>query len=146
MIDKDIIFKEIELIQSCIERMAHNSFIVKGWALSIFAGVTAITKGENLSDIILLIFTTGIPFICFWILDTYFLQTERRFRNLYSERMVKRNSDDATGLFELDLKIVKAETFIKVMFSKTLFIFYGIPFITSIIYLIFLILRSKNVL
>lgn len=146
MIDKDIIFKEIELIQSCIERMAHNSFIVKGWALSIFAGVTAITKGENLSDIILLIFTTGIPFICFWILDTYFLQTERRFRNLYSERMVKRNSDDGTGLFELDLKIVKAETFIKVMFSKTLFIFYGIPFITSIIYLIFLILRSKNVL
>ena len=63
------LFKEIDLIQGCIKRMASNSFLVKGWALSAFAGVTAITKGENLNDIALLICTTLVPFVCFWILD-----------------------------------------------------------------------------
>ena len=75
--DKEELFKEIDLIQGCINRMAHNSFLVKGWALSVFAGVTAITQGNNLNDIVLLICTTIVPFICFWILDGFFLQTER---------------------------------------------------------------------
>ena len=41
------LFKEIDLIQSCIERMARNSFYVKGWALTIFTGSTIFLKGEN---------------------------------------------------------------------------------------------------
>lgn len=85
------LFKEIDLIQGCIKRMASNSFLVKGWALSVFAGVTAITKGENLNDIVLLTCTTLVPFVCFWILDAYFLQTERRFRLMYSDRLKKEN-------------------------------------------------------
>ena len=37
------LFKEIDLIQGCINRMANNSFLIKGWALSVFAGATAFT-------------------------------------------------------------------------------------------------------
>lgn len=48
------LFKEIDLIQGCINRMANNSFLIKGWALSVFAGATAFTQGENLSNIVLL--------------------------------------------------------------------------------------------
>ena len=32
-IDNEIIHKEIDLIQSCISRMANNSFLLKGWAV-----------------------------------------------------------------------------------------------------------------
>lgn len=75
--EKEELFKEIDLIQGCINRMAQNSFMLKGWALTIFAGVTAFTKGENFSDSITLVCTTIIPFVCFWILDTFFLHTEK---------------------------------------------------------------------
>ena len=51
------LFKEIDLIQGCINRMANNSFLIKGWALSVFAGATAFTQGENLSNLVLLVFT-----------------------------------------------------------------------------------------
>ena len=80
--DKDELFKEIDLIQGCINRMSQNSFMLKGWALTIFAGVTAFTKGENFSDPITLVCTTVIPFVCFWFLDSFFLRTEKKYRKM----------------------------------------------------------------
>lgn len=134
--DKEELFKEIDLIQGCINRMAHNSFLVKGWALSVFAGVTAITQGNNLNDIVLLICTTIVPFICFWILDGFFLQTEKKYRLMYTERLKKRRDGDESDLYELDPKDYKAESLLKVMCSITLAVFYGIPLLASIIILI----------
>ena len=34
--------KEIDLIQNCINRMANNSFILKGWVVSILAVVLSL--------------------------------------------------------------------------------------------------------
>ena len=36
------IHKEIDLIQACITRMAQNSFMVKGWFVSLYAVVLAL--------------------------------------------------------------------------------------------------------
>ena len=38
----EIVHKEIDLIQACIARMASNSFLLKGWAISIVAVVLAL--------------------------------------------------------------------------------------------------------
>lgn len=42
MPNKDILEKEIDLLQSCINRMAHNSFMVKGWMISLIAVIIAL--------------------------------------------------------------------------------------------------------
>lgn len=131
------LFKEIDLIQGCINRMANNSFLIKGWALSVFAGATAFTKGENLSNIYLLVFTTIIPFICFWVLDAYYLKIERKYRVMYEDRIVKRNNNDKSDLYQLNPHRYKVNSIPKTMFSQTLFLFYGIPFIACVIVLIF---------
>lgn len=130
------LFKEIDLIQGCINRMANNSFLIKGWALGVFAGVTAFTKGENLNNIVLLLCTTVVPFICFWVLDAYFLQIERKYRAMYTERLTKRKNNDSDELFDLNPNKYKVGSILRIMFSQTLTIFYGIPFLTSIIVLI----------
>lgn len=130
------LFKEIDLIQGCINRMANNSFLIKGWALGVFAGVTAFTKGENLNNIVLLLCTTVVPFICFWVLDAYFLQIERKYRAMYTERLTKRKNNDSDELFDLNPSKYKVGSILRIMFSQTLTIFYGIPFLTSIIVLI----------
>lgn len=71
--DKDVLHKEIDLIQACITRMAHNSFLLKGWAISIIAVVLALAdKAANpalLSSVLL------IPLLSFWYLDAFFLRT-----------------------------------------------------------------------
>ena len=125
------LFKEIDLIQGCINRMANNSFLIKGWALGVFAGVTAFTKGENFSNIVLLLCTIIVPFICFWILDAYFLKAERQFRAMYADRLEKRKTEDKSGLYELDPSKYKVGCIFKTMFSMTLSVFYGIPFLAS---------------
>jgi hypothetical protein len=37
-----ILYKEIDLIQACISRMAQNSFMVKGWLITLIAVVLAL--------------------------------------------------------------------------------------------------------
>lgn len=134
--DNEKIFKEIDLIQGCINRMANNSFLVKGWALGVFAGVTAITKGENLNNTILFVCTTIIPFVCFWILDAFFLQTEKKYRKMYAERLEMRKNGKEDKLYELDPSHYKVDCIFKVMWSITLRVFYGIPFLASIVVLV----------
>ena len=134
--DKDELFKEIDLIQGCINRMAQNSFMLKGWALTIFAGVTAFTKGENFSDSITLVCTTIIPFVCFWILDTFFLRTEKKYRKMYEDMLTKRKINNTEGQYELNPKTIKVDCFLKVMFSITMVFFYGIPLLASIVLLV----------
>lgn len=34
VVSNEELFKEIDLIQNCIERMAKNSFMIKGWSLT----------------------------------------------------------------------------------------------------------------
>ena len=140
--DNERLFKEIDLIQGCIKRMASNSFLVKGWALSVFAGVTAITKGENLNNIALLICTTLVPFVCFWILDAYFLQTERKYRKMYSDRLEKRKNEDYSNLYDLNPNNYEVDCICGVMWSITLRVFYGIPFLTCVIVLLYKIVEK----
>lgn len=126
------LFKEIDLIQGCISRMANNSFLVKGWALSLIAGVTVFTNGENFDNLIFLL-TTIVPFVCFWILDAFFLQAEKKYRAMYSDRLKKRKNGDVDQLFELEPGNYKVECVFRLMFSITLVVFYGIPILAIVI-------------
>lgn len=87
-----ILNKEIDLIQSCINRMAHNSFIIKGWAISLITIILTLLPENfdvNLTCIIGLLVT-----ICFWYLDGFFLKTEKLYRWKYEWVIVKRLETD----------------------------------------------------
>ncbi|MDD3715662.1 MAG: hypothetical protein PHT46_01000 [Candidatus Marinimicrobia bacterium] len=130
-----IIHKEIDLIQSCISRMAHNSFLIKGWAISIVAVVLALT--EKTTDNYMITAILIIPLICFWFLDAFFLQTEKKYREMYVDVLVKRKNDNDEFLYDLNPKRYdeKVKSKFRLMFSKTLGWFYGIPILIVIIIL-----------
>ena len=46
-----ILHKEIDLIQDCIKRMANNSFLIKGWTVSLIAVVLALAKDKLIFSI-----------------------------------------------------------------------------------------------
>ncbi len=74
--------KHLEFVQSVITRMNTNSFQIKGWTITIVAALLAIfssTKNE------LFILVSLLPVIIFWLLDTYYLTQERKFRGLYND-------------------------------------------------------------
>jgi hypothetical protein len=74
--------KHLEFIQSIITRMNANSFLLKGWSITITAALLALyAGGQNAAFIVIAI----IPMVIFWFLDTYYLQQERQFRGIYND-------------------------------------------------------------
>ncbi|WP_296123479.1 hypothetical protein [uncultured Streptococcus sp.] len=74
--------KHIDIIQSTISRMAQNSFMIKGWTITILVGLFVFLQNDKFKNDI---FIYLIPIIFFWILDSYYLWQERLFRKLYND-------------------------------------------------------------
>jgi hypothetical protein len=74
--------KHLEMIQGVISRMASNSFMLKGWAVTLIAGIYALSGKDNDKMYFLVAY---IPIILFWVLDTYYLFQERLYRAMYSK-------------------------------------------------------------
>lgn len=136
--DNQELYKEIDLIQGCINRMAKNSFMVKGWALTVFAGVIAISKTEVINNLLLLICTVLVPYLAFWLLDAFFLHTERKYRKMYAWILQERKRDNTE--YQYDLNPARFNDEVGCMahsfFSKTLLLFYGIPTVVIIVLII----------
>ncbi len=126
---KDVLNKEIDLIQSCINRMAHNSFIVKGWLISLIAVVLALLP-ENFDMKILCIIGLSVS-CCFWYLDGFFLKMEKLYRWKYEWVIVNRMTTDEwyydlnpynknMWLKNKNRTEKKNPNVLKVMFTKTL--------------------------
>lgn len=114
----------LEMIQGVINRMGGNSFLLKGWAVTLLAGLLAldISKPEDGCARI-----AYLPIILFWVLDSYFLYQERSFRKLYDAVRVK---DEA----HVDFSMRRGSSFrlfLEALFSKTLSLFYGILLIAT---------------
>ena len=74
--------KHLEFIQNIITRMNTNSFLMKGWTVTIVSAILAIyASTKNMIFILFGLFPTFI----FWFLDTYYLTQERKFRGLYND-------------------------------------------------------------
>ena len=74
----------LEMIQGVINRMGNNSFIIKGWAVTLVSGLFAVSI-ENYK----IAFISLVPIFLFWWLDTFFLYQERLFRELYKDIILK---------------------------------------------------------
>ena len=124
MTKEEILTKEIDLIQGCINRMAQNSFMIKGWCITIVTALIAFLD-KNINAFILG-FIFIIPILAFWYLDSFFLLTERLYRRKY-EWVIKNRLTSDEKFFDLNpnsFKDVKKDKEIKIMFSKTLRWFY----------------------
>lgn len=97
--DKKI--KHLEMIQAVINRMAGNSFMLKGWAVTLVAGIFALSDKDTSKVTFLLIF---VPTLGFWFLDTYYLMEEHLYRILYS---TVRQKDNETIDFDMDTSQIK---------------------------------------
>jgi hypothetical protein len=124
--------KHLEFIQAVINRMANTSFLLKGWSITVIAGLFALSTNERagLLAILALVLT-----IVFWFLDAYFLWQERLYRELYNYVRKLNNADidfsmDATR-FSATCKLSEAP------WSRTLVAFYG-PVLVCVMALFFI--------
>ena len=122
----------LEAIQSVINRLSNISFILKGWAVSLVAGLIALSASGSNQRYALIAY---IPIAVFWFLDAYFLMMERQFCELFS-----RNTDLSQQLEQFTIKRNKGNIviFVKAFFSITMMLTY-IPLILSTLAVMFFI-------
>ena len=126
----DEMHKEIDLLQSCIDRMAKNSFMIKGWFVSIYAVILALLPEKV--DVMLLCVVLIVVNILFWYLDGVYLRDEKIYRRIYQWVVEARKQNDRELMYQLELNLYKnkigtMDSVRKIMLSKSLFIFYAIP-------------------
>lgn len=109
--------KHLEMIEDVIERMGNNSFQLKGWAVTLVTIIGTLAAQGSDKRFFALAF---VPLVAFWLLDTYYLQLERKYKILY------RNAKDCKVTeFDMDTRnIVCTEDdkkdlyFLKCMFAR----------------------------
>jgi hypothetical protein len=114
--------KYLEFIQGAIDRMANNSFLLKGWCVTLVSALFALAAKDSNPKFL---YVTFIPVIMFWILDAYFLRQERLFRKKYDEVRYKISQGEAIN-FSLDTSKLAShvQSWLSTFLSITLVIFY----------------------
>ena len=89
----------LQMIENIISRMSSNSFLIKGWSVTVIGGLMTLyfTKIRHHWSYNLLWIALGICFI-FWVCDAYYLDLERRYRNLYD---IVRHKDETDIDFDM---------------------------------------------
>ena len=111
----------LEMIQGVLNRMAGNSFMLKGWSVTLVAAIIALAQKEtNLNFIYLAFFPASI----FWFLDAYYLWQEKLYRKLYDEVRISTTEID----YSMDTSKLKNKLpcYFCICFSKTIILFHGV--------------------
>lgn len=128
--------KHLEFIQAAIARMATNSFLFKGWAITIAAGLAAFAAVESRTALLVLALVSTV---LFWGLDGYYLWLERGFVNLHAAVAAKEEADIdfSMGIDKTDA----ARRWLKTCWRPHLWVFYGAIILIDVVGII--LIRSK---
>lgn len=116
----------LEFIQSNIARMNQCSFQIKGWMVTIVSALLALfaaSKDAQQAGNVIYLFVAIVPTIVFWLLDSYYLQQERKLRGIYNNVAKLTTLEAQIIIKEFEMPMHKFNggeyAFYKVMFSKT---------------------------
>ena len=115
--------KHLEAIQSVINRLAQNSFTIKGWSVVLVSALFALAAYKaNIQFVVISL----LPIFVFWFLDGYYLWQERRFRAFYNHVRVT-VVENPQEFFSMDVSPCESEagSIWCAWFSGTLLLFYG---------------------
>ncbi|MFR0353194.1 hypothetical protein [Streptomyces sediminimaris] len=118
--------KHLELLQSVITRLSNNSFLVKGWCITLNSVLVAVASGSASRSAhwrsVLVAVTVAIGF---WLLDGYYLRQERLFRALYEGIVTRRG--DPPALLTMDTRRYDGDvSWLGVLLSRPMLFCYGV--------------------
>ncbi|UOQ43572.1 hypothetical protein MUN89_16885 [Halobacillus salinarum] len=110
----------LQMIQGIISRMGQNSFLLKGWAITLVAALFALSGQGAREEFLLFAY---VPILIFWVLDAYYLRQERMYIHLY-DYVRKKDDKDIDYNMNLDQLPVESSKLFVVFLSKTILVFY----------------------
>jgi len=137
--------KHLEFIQAVITRMNANSFQIKAWTVTIVAAFLAIYSSTKNNYFLLV---PVVPVITFWLLDSYYLSQERKFRGLYNDVAGVTDNPQEIKPYEMrpDLYKEGKYTFTSSFFSVTILKMYAVmAVLLTVVFVYFEFFTCKGV-
>ena len=120
------VIKHLEMTQAVINRLGSNSFLLKGWSMTVIVTTMVLIARYDMQNPCIVL-AVMLPVLGFWILDGYFLWQERLLRQVYDEVRGQSDTD-----FKMDVMkhVNKPQcSWLSAVFSVTLVIFYAVEFV-----------------
>ena len=139
MTGEEKVVKHLEMIQSVVNRLGRNAFMLKGWSMTILVVTVALMAKYEYPHNPYIVLLLILPIIAFWILDGYFLWHENLFLKVYDAVRCRSETD-----FAMDIKQYKSEPKCKwrnAVFSVTLVLFYMTEVLFTVAVFLFLVWR-----
>lgn len=116
----------LEMIENAIERMSSNSFQLKGWSVTLVGVIGALSANGSDKRFLVLAF---IPLIAFYFLDSYYLQMERKYTELYKGATLINDDDKVSFSMDIHAMVLGVEaqkrvTYLRCLLSASEVIFY----------------------
>jgi len=124
---EEVFTKHLEFIQNIINRMSNNSFLLKGWNVTVSSAILAliISNPNPLFAVVALLSS-----LSFWGLDAYYLRQERLFRCLYDDLRLSTNAKKTkkVEVFSLDTDKYDAQVtgWFRTLRSRSIFWLHGV--------------------
>ncbi|EGO86245.1 hypothetical protein G8S49_11185 [Clostridium botulinum C] len=118
--DKELIIKHLEFLEDIIKRLEDNSFKIKGWTITLVTAILGILASKDLltrkyTSILI------VPILGFALLDSYYLNQGRGFREKYNKIVEDFNKKNFNNLILFDLNPEKIKYgFLKALKSKSI--------------------------
>jgi uncharacterized membrane protein len=119
--------QHLQMIQAVIDRMGRNSFLLKGWSISLVAALLGLAVDKANSDFAV-IAAVGATVLA--LLDGYYLAVERRYRDLYNEAI---DQAQTVAEWSLTAKKVKAGDVWSALFSATVLPLHGTAIVCAVV-------------
>jgi|SRR5215470_9683383 len=109
--------EHVRMIQAVISRMAQNSFVLKGWSVTLATGILAVAISEKRQAFAWL---GLLPALTFWGLDAFYLRQERLYRSLHDDVCAAFGSSTPVTFDMSTAKLrVSPSSWLRTLFSRT---------------------------
>lgn len=125
--------KHLEMIQAVISRLGTDSFLVKGWTVTVsgaFLGFAIDNEEWGLA------LAGVLPALLFWGLDAYFLRAERLFRALHDAVRTGSPKVEPFSMAATHPPVATSApkaSWIDALISPTLGVFYGTVVVSALV-------------
>lgn len=127
----------LQMLQAVITRMAGNSFLLKGWSVTLVSALFALAAAKAN---IYFIYLAYFPVVSFWILDGYFLRQERLFRALYDRVRLLADTEPVDFTMNTGPVAATVPSWSATCLSVTLRLFYGTVFGSIVVVMLLVML------
>jgi hypothetical protein len=128
--------KHLEFIQNVITRMNTNSFLIRGWMITLVSALFALAAKDADSRYVIV---TYIAIPVFWVLDAFYLSQERQYRDLYDYVRGFETTDFSMHASRFNKS---SHSWLGTIFSSTIIVLY--VFVIIITILVMFWLRSSS--